>query len=180
MNDLSLAIRGIRQRLAKTMAEFAEMIGCRQSTVSRYESGKLTPGRSVLILLLQLAQGRERQPILEALQVDRSLASGWNESDLVDALKTFEDYLESSPAPAGSREARKYASTLTAFAKAAKRIVLKGSDVEPALIDILHHWINHAENRNAHGYFRHVAAYLEVQLTVLEARKGKPLPKPAP
>jgi transcriptional regulator with XRE-family HTH domain len=163
------------------MAEFAETIGCRQSTVSRYESGKLTPGRSVLILLLQLAQGRERQPILDALQVDRSLASGWNETDLVDALKTFEDYLETSPAPGKSRETRpKYASALAAFAKAAKRIVLKGSDVEPALIDILHHWINHAENRNAHGYFRHVAAYLEVELTVLQARKGKPLPKPAP
>jgi len=42
------------------MVEFAGMIGRQQSTISRYEAGKLVPGCAVLILLLQLAQDAER------------------------------------------------------------------------------------------------------------------------
>ena len=45
MSALADAIRQIRKRLDKTMVQFAELIGCKQSTVSRYESGKLVPGR---------------------------------------------------------------------------------------------------------------------------------------
>ena len=135
MINLAHAIRAVRQRLDKTMVEFAEMIGCRQSTVSRYESGKLVPGRSVLILLLQLAQGAERGPILDALGVGRAVATGWAERDLIGALKTFEEYLDlSSAAPRARRRARE--GSLAAFARVAKRVVLEGSPVEPALVSI--------------------------------------------
>ena len=163
------------------MVQFAEMIGCEQSTVSRYESGRLIPGRSVLILLLQLAEDAERTPILTALGVSRSGAGGWREQDLVAALKTFEDYLETSARPGtppGPRTAPHGA--LAAFAKAAKRIVLEGADIEPALVSVLEHWLHHAHNPKACSYFRHAAAYLEVQLSPLEGRTRRGDPQSTP
>jgi len=175
MTNLASAIRAARQRLGKTMVEFAEMIGCRQSTVSRYESGKLVPGRSVLILLLQLAQGAERGPILEALGVSRAVATGWPERDLIEALKTFEEYLELSSAPPRAR-GRRREDSLAAFARAAKRIVLQGAPVEPALVSVLEHWTAHGANPAARQVFRQLVAYLDVELTVLAspARRGLP------
>ncbi|MGA2329851.1 MAG: helix-turn-helix transcriptional regulator [Bryobacteraceae bacterium] len=97
MTQIGIAIRNTRKNLGKTMAEFAEMIGCKQSTISRYEAGRLTPSRAVLIVLLQLAKGADREIILERLGVDRSTRSEWSERDLLDALKTFEDYSELVP-----------------------------------------------------------------------------------
>jgi len=168
MTDLSHTIRAIRQRLGKTMVEFAEMVGCRQSTISRYESGKLLPGRSVLLLILQLAQGAERGPVLDALGVSPTAASGWAERDLIGALKTFEEYLEVSSRSAG-RRARPRAPTasLAAFARAAKRIVLEGANIEPALASILERWLQHGADAKAQQYFQNAAAYLDVQLAVL-------------
>jgi len=166
MTNLAHAIRAVRQRLDKTMVEFAEMIGCRQSTVSRYESGKLVPGRSVLILLLQLAQGAERGPILDVLGVSRAVATGWPERDLIGALKTFEEYLDLSSAAPRARDRGREAS-LAAFARIAKRVILEGSPVEPALVGILDRWIAHGADPAARRVFRQLAAYLDVELTVL-------------
>lgn len=175
MTNLAHAIRAARQRLGKTMVEFAEMIGCRQSTVSRYESGKLVPGRSVLILLLQLAQKAERGPLLDALGVSRSVATGWAERDLIGALKTFEEYLDLSSASVGCRaQGPAREGSLASFARAAKRIILEGAPVEPALVDILDHWIAHGATPAARRFFRQLAAYLEVELTVLGGRAGRP------
>jgi len=175
MTTLAHAIRDIRRRLNKTMVQFAEMIGCKQSTVSRYESGKLVPGRSVLILLLQLARGAERQPVLDALGIAGAAPAGWSERQLTTALKTFEDYLDvSGPVkPRGSP-----AASLASFARAAKRIVLAGRSVDPALVSILQCWSAHHSNPKALAYFRDIAAYLDVELKLLAAR-GKPRRKPA-
>ena len=167
MSALADAIRQIRKRLDKTMVQFAELIGCKQSTVSRYESGKLVPGRSVLILLLQLARGAERQPVLDALGVTGKSPAGWGERQLATALRTFEDYLEvSGPVrPPGAP-----AASLTQFARAAKRIVLAGQPVDPALVSILQHWTTGHADPKALDCFRHIAAYLEVELKLLAAR----------
>jgi transcriptional regulator with XRE-family HTH domain len=151
------------------MVEFAEMIGCRQSTVSRYESGKLIPGRSVQLLILQLAQGAERKPILDALGVGPAAASGWPERDLFGALKTFEQYLN---LPAHAR-ARAPSASLAAFAKAAKVIVLERSEVDPAVVSIVQQWAQHGGNPKAVPHFRNIAAYLDVELSVLGA-SGRP------
>jgi transcriptional regulator with XRE-family HTH domain len=171
MTQIGSAIRNTRKSLGKTMAEFAEMIGCKQGTVSRYEAGRLTPSRAVLILLLQLAKGADREIILGSLGVDRSTRSEWSERDLLDALKTFEDYL-AIPGKQAKRARGNQpvpASPLAAFAKAAKRILLERPEPDPALVTILEHWLGHRANRKAHQYFRHVAAYLDVELSVLQA-----------
>jgi len=169
MTDLSQTIRVIRQRLGKTMVEFGGMIGCRQSTVSRYESGKLLPGRSVLLLILQLAQGAERKPILDALGVGPATASGWPDRDVVSALKTFEEYLA---LPAQGR-AGAPSTSLAAFAKAAKRVVGERSEVDPSVVSILELWSQYGADPKAVQHFRNIASYLDVELSVLAA-SGRP------
>ena len=49
------------------MVEFARNLGLTHAAVSKYEAGKLIPSRSILLLLLPLAEGDESGPILEAL-----------------------------------------------------------------------------------------------------------------
>lgn len=51
-----------------TTTEFAEAIGATNPTVSRYETGKLRPSRSMLLLLYAFAEtAEERRPIVDAL-----------------------------------------------------------------------------------------------------------------
>ena len=174
MSDLGNAIRGVRTRLGKTMVEFAALIGAKQSTVSRYESGKLVPGRPSLLLLLQLAAGHERWPILGALGVDKRLAHDWNERRLIDALRTFEYYLEASTSQRAVQEASpRPLSPLDAFAEAAKKIILECQNVDLSLVTILNHWLKHYENPETLEFFRHAAAYLDVELTASDLRRDK-------
>ncbi len=180
MNDIAVAIRNTRKRLGKTMAEFADMIGCTQSTVSRYESGRLRPSRTVLLLILQLAEGPDREVFLNGLRADSATQSDSRERDLLDALRTFEDYLGMARDRAARDDAERRCpgSPVAAFARAAKQVLLGSPEPDPALTAILEHWIRHRKNRKAHEYFRHVAAYLDVELTVLEAGEQRKSPVP--
>jgi len=174
---LGVAIRAVRERLGKTMAEFAEMIGCRQSTVSRYEAGKLIPSRTVQLLLLQLAEVPEKQPLLAALGVPGSAAQGWNPSDLADALRTFDSYLAATGGSADlTRTGASRGRTLARFAKLSAQIVSEGIEIEPALAVVLELWLKHRTDRQAWKYFRHIAAYLEVELSVLKMTEQRSHP----
>ncbi len=170
MIGLANAIRMIRTRLDLTMVDFAERIGCKQSTISRYESGKLIPGRSVLMLLLQLAKGSERPPILDQLGVTPATMEGWKDRDLMIALQTFDQYLEGAgkEMAVDVRENPK-----VQFARAARQIVLSNAAVTPALVRIVKHWLKHAGKPDLQEYFEHVAAYLDVELSVLGSRRRK-------
>jgi DNA-binding XRE family transcriptional regulator len=170
MMPLGSTIRAIRQRLGKTMVEFAELIGCKQSTVSRYEAGKLVPGRSVLILLLQLARGSERPPVMNALGVTRAAAASWSQRSLATALQTFENQL--SVARAGRGRGAPGAA-LAGFARAARRVLLSGRPVDPALVRIVQHWLAHGSDPRALAHFRQAASFLEVQLRLPGGRRSK-------
>ncbi len=67
MSSIEDTISAIRQRMSKSMVEFSRLVGAGQSSISRYESGKTIPGKTMLILLLLLAQGDEKEPLLKAL-----------------------------------------------------------------------------------------------------------------
>jgi transcriptional regulator with XRE-family HTH domain len=55
--------RSIRSRLRKNQVDFAHVLGVQPSTVSRYESGKLQPSRTILLLLWDMATEIERSII---------------------------------------------------------------------------------------------------------------------
>jgi len=52
MKDVADAVRSVRKALGKSQDEFAEILGCRRNTVSRYELGKLMPGPIILVRML--------------------------------------------------------------------------------------------------------------------------------
>jgi transcriptional regulator with XRE-family HTH domain len=54
------------------MGEFAQMIGCSQSSVSRYESGDIIPKRGVIERLIEVANEDEREEIIRALGISGS------------------------------------------------------------------------------------------------------------
>jgi transcriptional regulator with XRE-family HTH domain len=83
--SLGETISAIRQRLGKTIVEFARLVGSDHTSVSRYESGQIVPGKPILILLLLLAQGDEKPPLVKAL--------GLRDDD--ETQTTFEDAMAS-------------------------------------------------------------------------------------
>jgi transcriptional regulator with XRE-family HTH domain len=62
------AIRHIRKRLGKNQAEFAQVLRCRQNTVSRYERGRLAPSPLALVGLLDLADPEEKRALVGQLE----------------------------------------------------------------------------------------------------------------
>jgi transcriptional regulator with XRE-family HTH domain len=64
------AIRRIRKRLGKNTTQFAELVASTSASISRYENGKLTPSRSMVLLLQNLAEtDEERAPLEEFLRL---------------------------------------------------------------------------------------------------------------
>ena len=174
MDHLGKAIRSIRVRLGKTMVEFASLIGAKQSTISRYEASKLTPGRPVLILLLQLAEGTEKAPILRALGIEQKTVQDLESRQLIEALQTFERYLESSGQSSKARHTKRDDGTeLVDFANAAKRIILAYEDVDPSMTVILNFWHTFGADPGAREVFRNAAAYLDVELAAQKPSKHR-------
>jgi transcriptional regulator with XRE-family HTH domain len=69
---LGETIKQIRIRVGMTTTEFGRFIGVGHSSVSRYEEDKMRPGYLVLHNILKLADGSEKNPIIEALEEDLS------------------------------------------------------------------------------------------------------------
>ena len=73
-DELARTIKGIRLRLGMNMTKFAQAIGVTQGQVNRYEANRAVPSTYTLANLLPLADGAEKNPILECLT--KMLGSG--------------------------------------------------------------------------------------------------------
>jgi len=135
--NLASTVRTIRQRMKQTMAEFAEMIGTEQSTISRYEAGQIVPSKTVLILLFLLATDSEKKTILEALGIG-------DEQQIEAQFRGAEEELKKV-----SELRRRHGRdpTLIQFAEEAAKIVSTGAPVEKALVQILKLWRLHRDNK---------------------------------
>ena len=169
---LKEAIRTIRNRRRETMVQFALRLGCRHSTVSMYEAGKLRPSRSMLILLLQLADNdAEKRPILDALGVDDDLREGWSKADLAKTLSDFDVYTEAKRKEEGRKRKLPAKHALVEFAEQATLIVKELGEVDRSLVDILRLWVRHHANLEAHEEFQTAAAFLEVELSKFSRKR---------
>ncbi len=166
MLELGGVIRSIRKRKRLTQVQLADLLATRQNTVSQYEAGKITPSRDVLLLLLRLAEGDERQAILDALGVPQEFHTGWSDAGLRRALDTFEAYVASSPAERKLK--RRKSELLAEFARASSAILARYETIEPALVDILELWLRHGRDRRKRQYFEYVALYLKAQMEAPE------------
>ncbi len=166
------AIRNIRKRLNKNQTEFAAVLGCRPNSVSRYESGKVTPGPAVLYRLWDLALGAEREAVGEKLkQVLGQQVSG--ESEVIidlepDSLRAafsvdiaVEMVLNAVP--------KRKRGPLRPFLLAAIRTAVEVRSVDDSLTEILNVWLQNAHSPKARGLFRDAAAYLRVRFAGADA-----------
>jgi transcriptional regulator with XRE-family HTH domain len=168
---LALTFRGIRKRLGKTQVEFAQLIGCRQNTLSQYEAGKIAPSRSVLLLLLRLAQGNERRPILDALGVDDDLQDGWTAGELESILEEFQEYLNAGGKGVRIPEPAKYRGELV---RAVMELLRSQNPVDPSIVEVIRKWTRFGGIPQAREYFEHAAIYLEVELKRFNAGEKAP------
>jgi transcriptional regulator with XRE-family HTH domain len=113
------------------MVEFAQIIGTDQSTISKYESGKVPPSNTVLILLLLLARADERAPLLKALGIgdDAELQAVYQ--DAVHSLLEY-DRLAARTRTESHKEAG-----LRKLVKEAASIAASDVSIDPAVAEIL-------------------------------------------
>ena len=141
------------------MTEFAELIGTDQSTVSRYESGRILPSKTTLIVLLLLSREEEKAPILAAMgEVDEH------------ALRTrFEGAQETLGALLRRhRQARRSSAVelkRIEFAEESAAIVSSGRPIEPALVEIIKLCRKYSDNRKLRNSLAQMLPYFEFVAT---------------
>ena len=149
-------IQAVRKRLHMTRAQYASELWTSLSNVSRYERGQVKPGKRVLLHLLKLSEGEERQPILDALGVA-------NESDIkaniAGDLALLRSQLMPGPPSTGTDPLR------AEFAREAAAIVsLDAVQMDAALVEILRRWRKHSGTRQMKVHLRRFLAYLDLAL----------------
>ncbi len=168
--NLPEALRLIRQRHSQTQAEFAERLGLTHSMISKYESGRAVPSRTVLMLYLRLAEGVEKPAILGALDVREDLQQGWSAGELEAALEDFQTYLQEKRV---GHAKSKVGASIADFAREALGVLRDGRGVDPSVVEIIRRWRQHGQNPKAREFFQHARDYLEVELTRLGAQRKK-------
>jgi transcriptional regulator with XRE-family HTH domain len=158
LSSLAETISAIRQRLGKTMVEFARLVGSDHTSVSRYESGQIVPGKPILILLLLLAQGDEKPPLVKALGLrdDDETQRGFE-----GALASLLEYERQAARSRG--KARKDAG-LTEFVKEAAAIANARLSVDPAVAEVLRRLRESKADRKMQTQFRNFLIYLDIAM----------------
>ncbi|HZZ78436.1 MAG TPA: helix-turn-helix transcriptional regulator [Gemmataceae bacterium] len=164
------ALQQIRQRHQMTQAEFASMLGLTHGAISKYESGKASPSRTVLLLYLALAEGREKPAIFEAIGGVQNLKDLWRPGAIEAAMQGLREHRRAAE--------QQGASVLLAdFAKEALGILDDRGPMDPVLVEVVREWRKHGHRADAREIFRKAQAYLEVELSrlgLLQPRSERP------
>ncbi len=155
---LPAVIRSIRKGRHMTTSEFARSLELNQSMVSRYEKGERSPGWRVLARLLLLAEGREKNVIVDAMSAAKgqtvSIADA--EQQAVQAAKEDEFLkraLEHVNLPERAR-----------FAYLSTEILQQKREVDASLNQVLSIWLRYGGSAESERYFIDAARFLEIAL----------------
>ena len=186
-HPLAKAIRAIRSRHGKSGVEFAALLGVNQAMVSRYETGRTRPGSLVLYRLLRLAEGPEKNPILD--QFTRLVGGEQERLAEVSRLSEFEQMtrglsIRSAFPPRQAPEGWSVVDAHTAFTpnlaelgRALSQLYARGREVDSSLFEIVKLWLSHDDlDAAVRQSFSVAAKYLEVAL-VTRAGQGTRQPK---
>lgn len=157
----------MRERLGYSQAEFATQLGCSRNTVSRYEIGALMPSRSMALLMLTMAEGDEREPLLDTAGVKEAALKGLTD----DALREASQKL--AIVEQRGLIGRVGLTTPEELEYAALRLRKSTVPVEPALIEILDAWEEYGHLRGSRAIFRNALTYIRVELANLNAKMSK-------
>jgi transcriptional regulator with XRE-family HTH domain len=143
-----------------TTGELALALKIDQSMISRYESGKRVPRAPVLLRLLPLAKGIEKNPILEQLSIMRG-------RPVVEAEAFFEAERMAAEGAAIKRELEILANArpnLARFAYLAPAILHAQKEIDASLNIFLQFWLSTPDFPEKVQCFRDAARFLEIAL----------------
>jgi transcriptional regulator with XRE-family HTH domain len=165
MEDLSAAIRAIRQSLGMRQADLAVELGVKRNTVSQYETGDATPSLAVLVRLYNLVPPGDLRNGLEEYMV-RDLKSNHSvqpeRGDLVfKSLLNTEALLAQFPRTPSTRRGLQLERLASVVSHIAGMPMLDDS-----IIDILKDWLMHGGSETV-KVFRDAAEYLHLRLDIL-------------
>lgn len=156
------AIRHIRKRLGKTQQEFAQVLRCRQDTLSRYERGKLAPSALLLIALLDMADPEEKQALAGQVQeYSRRGLIGPNVDQFTKAMRPLLTEMQLSWEILGLVPETKRADPgYGQFIPAVAHIIETCPTIDPSVPLILQLWTAHREKPQTAALMRDVLGYL--------------------
>lgn len=177
MSDLASAIHQIRGRLGLTTREFARRLGVRHTAVSRWERDEMRPGFLALRELLKIAEGTEKNPLLERLArllersglAEEAALMQWRRAGMLVELQSrgWRLVWEEPAQPQQSATPQ-----LADFAEVAAQIVRRGMEVDPSLVEILMLWTRHdTTDDSVRRYFADAANFLAVSLATWKAKR---------
>ena len=187
MPSMGGTIRGIRKRLGKSQQEFAELLGCRHNTVSRYELDRFVPGTGPLVRLYDLALPHEKHLLAEEIKHQMGTAIVGREATLdasIEELRPFLNEMASFYALVGrlprTADGEFRSPEQFIFAKLAVQILHTRNAVDPSINELLDLWFKYGNQKKAIQHFRDAAGFLRVQLAGLGgAAKRRREPRPA-
>jgi transcriptional regulator with XRE-family HTH domain/endogenous inhibitor of DNA gyrase (YacG/DUF329 family) len=154
------------------MVEFARLLGVSASAISQYESGKILPAGKTLLALMHYAEGAERPPLLKAVGIQAlgaGMAGASSERELAEAMREVQRYIEQAETDGIPERDITVATAREVIAKEAARILSEERLTHPVVAQILRSWRTHGTMPGAERVFMDAAAYLEVQLRILES-----------
>jgi len=172
--SLGEAIRAVRKRHGRSQAEFAELLGCSRNTVSRYELDELTPSRSMLLLILPMAEGDERGYLLDHLGLSPWEVEGLESDEVKSGVRQFEEFVAK-----GGIDKRAKKDLVREFAELALEVVRSPErPMTRAMVDILKKWVTWRDWEKARDLFEKVAVYLDIELKPFEVGQNQKLAEP--
>lgn len=160
---LPAAIRQLRERLGKSQAEFAHLLRCSQNSVSRYESGQVSPGLGPLLRLHDISKGEERDFFAAQIKTELAPRYGFNPAASIDVLRgviedaAIEDLFLQNIPPSRHREWQPLAEVIAALLST-DRIV------DESVVEILRLWERNYNSPRVKALLRDIVGYLRVQL----------------
>jgi len=160
----------IRERKHWTTTEMGRALGVNQSQISKYELGRTSPGFLVLKRLLELAEGTERNPVLERLgellgrsKEDLAISAAMAE---VDAMYGRRALLPSEREKREWEDLRRTRPNLVDLAHLVTYLLAREREVDASIVRILRLWLDHdVLDPTVRECFTDAAKYLEIALT---------------
>jgi transcriptional regulator with XRE-family HTH domain len=191
MKDVADAVRSVRKALGKSQDEFAEILGCRRNTVSRYELGKLMPGPIILVRMLDVAEnaGLARLDATQRIQVllrgqfaqglfgsagggfDQAVALGRTIAPGLVREMTLSGELLSSLS-----ESKRNDPSFRKFAVAVAQVIEECDAIDDSIIGILELWAAHCQRPGAAERFRDALGFLRARLWCSAESQGQTEP----
>jgi transcriptional regulator with XRE-family HTH domain len=171
------------------MVEFGQLLGVSHAQISRYEADQAVPSYLPLGRLLHLAEGVEKNPILEQLRT--WLGAGAENYSAAQALHEIERmghfsepyYNSLAPPAAGDRsvwwkELEQFTPNLAELVLAVDKLCTRRQEVPSSLAKVMQLWIEKGDG-STEACFSEAAQFLEYLLRVKSTTSGPAPPAPA-